>query len=905
MNIQDIKQSVNIVEVVSRYVSLHPHAGEMRGLCCFHDEQSPSLMVNDKKQIFKCFGCGKAGDVIDFLVAYGRTFKEAINEIKDPLNIAGLSLDQAQKQVYKPKPRTLWHDAVPSQGCQDFNHYQHGAPSKKWAYHNDAGVKIGYACRFDLPGEKMVLPLTYKTDGSRSEWRWQGFDKPRPLYNLHLLKQHPDRSVLIVEGEKTADAGVRLIETAVVVTWMGGADGIKSVDLTPLYGRKIVFWPDNDHTHAYGDKHAQAGQTRPFHDQPGNKAMLTISALLGNNCPTQKWVKNPDGAPCGWDIADTEWTPDQALAYLRANLIDVPVIPETGPVIPPAAILNDLPKEKIKYDVPAPPPLIEEEDHNHKENNYFKFLGYDKSESGGHSYYFFAFTPKTVVRLSPSSMSKSNLLQLAPLNYWESYFPDRKGISLDAVQNFLINRCHDVGIFNDKWVRGRGAWLDKKDIVIHAGGNLIVNGQPTNFNKYKSKYIYEIGEQMEFDLESPIDNLASSKLIEILKLLNWERDIDAYLLAGWCVVAPICGALTWRPHIWLTGSVGTGKSWVFKELVRRLLGETALSVQGETSEAGLRQTLQHDALPVIFDEAEGADKRSQDRMQDVLGLMRSSSASDGGIMLKGSSMGHSKSYRIRSCFAFASVAVQITQQSDRTRISVLSMKKLENNNPLRAERWEKLKRMYNEVVTDDYCRGLRARTISLLPVILENSRTFSNAAAAVLGEQRTGDQIGSLLAGAYSLSSSKIISFDDAIAWVRSKDWAEEKAQEQTRDELMLINHIMQQLTRIETNTLGTQERSLGELVMFSCKWRSDICLTEDAAHDRLKRLGIKVADGFVYIANQSDYIAKVLLYTPWAKNHNKILVRVDGAFAVESTTFASGMKSRAVAIPLDKIFTA
>ena len=103
-------------------------------------------------------------------------------------------------------------------------------------------------------------------------------------------------------------------------------------------------------------------------------------------------------------------------------------------------------------------------------------------------------------------------------------------------------------------------------------------------------------------------------------------------------MSPFCGALKWRPHIWLTGSAGTGKSWVFKNVVRRLLGETALAVQGETSEAGLRQTLGHDALPVVFDEADIDDRRSADRIQNILTLMRSASTDDGGLLLKGSAL---------------------------------------------------------------------------------------------------------------------------------------------------------------------------------------------------------------------------------------------------------------------------
>ena len=540
MDIQELKDRNDIVDVIGRYVELSPHAGEMRGLCCFHDERSPSLMVNPRKQIFKCFGCGAAGDVIDFLVKRGMPFKEAIKELEDPNNATGSHIDKKPSQRQQLKP---WTNALPHGPCTDIRHKYYGVPSKYWAYRNPDGVVIGYAVRFDLPGEKMVIPLTYKTNGERTGWVWQGFDKPRPLYNLDKITQNPEAPILIVEGEKTADAGTRLFPESVVTTWMGGADGIRVVDLTPLHGRNVVFWPDYDWSHAYGEKHALAGQLKPFHEQPGNKAMLTISSLLGDACKRKQWIRNPEGAPCGWDIADTDWTPEEARVYLRANVIKVPVIEDKPepPIVPPPALINDLPKEKVKYDVPPvpkPEPPKDDDEPNHKANNWFKCLGYDKAESGGQHYYFYAYSPKTVIKLSPAGMSKSNLLQLAPINWWESHFPGNKGISLDAAQNFLINRSHDVGIFNERWIRGRGAWLDKKDIVIHAGSHLIVNGQPKHFKDFKSRYIYEIGEEMEFDTQAPLVTKEANKLMDVLTLLNWDREIDAYLLAGWCIVAP-------------------------------------------------------------------------------------------------------------------------------------------------------------------------------------------------------------------------------------------------------------------------------------------------------------------------------------------------------------------------------
>ncbi len=897
-DIREIKQSTNIIDVIGRYVHLTKRGSEHYGVCPFHNDSKESLQVNERKQIWHCFPCSEGGDVIDFLTKYGKTFKEAIQELKDGYGSVSAA---PEKKEFTKTARVDWKDATPTGLPTEIRHWQHGIPSKTWAYHNVNGTTIGYACRFDLPSGKMVLPFTFKTDGSRHEWRWQGFDKPRPLYNLHLLNQHPDKTVMLVEGEKTADSATKLINTAVCVTWMGGADGIKTADLRPLYGRKIVLWPDNDYSHAYGDKHELSGQLKPFHEQPGNKAMLAFAEMLKPHCPVIKWVKNPEGTPCGWDVADSDWTPEQAVKYVRSNLIDIPTIrtEAPSPIISPNEMMNDLPSEV--HPALEPPDDNEEEDPNHKGNEYFRLLGYEKAETGQHAYYFYAYSPKTVVRLAPSAMTETNLMQLAPINWWEGNFPGKSGFSPKSAQNWMIQRSHDIGIFNERWIRGRGAWIDNKNVVIHAGNHLIVNGTPLHLSKLDSKYIYEIGEEMGFDIEQPLGNKEASKLMSVLSLLNWDREINSYLLAGWCVVAPVCGALNWRPHIWLTGAAGTGKSWVFKNIVRRLLGETALAVQGETSEAGLRQTLKHDALPIVFDEAEGEDRKSQERMQDVLSLMRAASAFDGGIMAKGSAGGLAKTYRIRSCFAFASIAIQIVQQSDRTRVSVLGLKKADDS--IKSERWNELQAAYHETITDEFCQRMRARTISLLPTLLKNAITFSNAAAAVLGEQRTGDQIGTLLAGAYSLTSSKEISYEEAIKWIQERDWSEEKANEATRDELSLISHLMDQLVSVETGVIGVAKMNLGELVQIAVGWKSSSICSNDTAEIILNRIGVKADKDYLFVSNSSNEIKKMLSGTPWARNHNKILMRLDNAEAIDSTRFSSGVRTRAVKIPLDVVF--
>jgi DNA primase len=78
--VNDLRSESNIVEVVSDYVQLKRQGRNYLGLCPFHNENTPSFTVSPDKQIFRCFGCGKGGNVITFMMEIeGVSFVEAIN----------------------------------------------------------------------------------------------------------------------------------------------------------------------------------------------------------------------------------------------------------------------------------------------------------------------------------------------------------------------------------------------------------------------------------------------------------------------------------------------------------------------------------------------------------------------------------------------------------------------------------------------------------------------------------------------------------------------------------------------------------------------------------------------------------------------------------------------------------
>jgi DNA primase len=80
--IQELLARADVVEIVGRYVQLKKGGANFMGLCPFHGEKSPSFSVSPSKQFYHCFGCGKNGNAISFLMDHaGMTFIEAVKDL--------------------------------------------------------------------------------------------------------------------------------------------------------------------------------------------------------------------------------------------------------------------------------------------------------------------------------------------------------------------------------------------------------------------------------------------------------------------------------------------------------------------------------------------------------------------------------------------------------------------------------------------------------------------------------------------------------------------------------------------------------------------------------------------------------------------------------------------------------
>jgi putative DNA primase/helicase len=403
------------------------------------------------------------------------------------------------------------------------------------------------------------------------------------------------------------------------------------------------------------------------------------------------------------------------------------------------------------------------------------------------------------------------------------------------------------------------------------------------------------------------------EIIDIASRFHWEVPASGLLLAGWVALAPICGALQWRPHAWLTASAGSGKSAILDRFIGPLIEALALFPEGNTTESFIRQELRADAVPVVFDEAESNEQADRKRIQDILALARVASSSGRGVIGKGGADGTPQQFVIRSMFLLCSISTALKQGADQSRFAQLTLR-----NPSympkveRIAHWSALDADITRICTSENGHRMMLRMVQQIPIIRDSVAVFRRAAAERFDSQRQGDQYGTLLAGAWSLMNSRPATIEDAYQLIDGNNWEAYKDQTEA-DEERCLQHILQHQLRVEVERVEvnngkvfnrnlTITRTIWELVDAARGTAEPAEVPAEIAESHLGRIGIRVMDGRLVIANTALGLQKILAETPWSHSWPTVLARLPGAEKPGKVRF-KGMSrnSRAVSLPIDR----
>ncbi|MGL5011046.1 MAG: toprim domain-containing protein [Paracoccaceae bacterium] len=523
-----------------------------------------------------------------------------------------------------------------------------------------------------------------------------------------------------------------------------------------------------------------------------------------------------------------------------------------------------------------------------REQRPFRCLGYNRGK-----YYFLpSCNGGQMVELSGSAVTTmAGICQVhSSHDYWSQAFGDGK-MSDRQVATFagvaLMDECHRVGVFRPESVRGSGAWRDADGVVVNDGQAVITPQGSVPVWRWGGDTIYEADVSIYATGAEPMVNGEALKLREICNALQWQNPLHGDLLAGWLVIAPFGSCLRWRPHTWLTGASGAGKSWVIDAIIRPVLGKAGL-VYGGVTEAGIRSLIKKSGRPFVLDEAEAENRQQRENMQKVLHLLRAASSGSSIATAYGE-------FAARSCFMLSSINVSAQHQADENRITQLVL--AGDKRPDRGKRFAEMRHLVADTITPDFVARLQARTMANLDTLCANEATFKAAAGEVFGKQRNADQLAPMIAGLYMLTNTGRIDPDKAVAWIKARDWSWHQSGEDDGDAQNFVTHLMTARLRYDAQGIA-RESSIGRMVEMA--ERGDHPAHGDIVAG-LRGAGLKVEDGKLWIANNSPVIRKLLENSSWTTWH-RTLMDYPGADdnGNKVVYFCAGVNSRVRRIPLD-----
>lgn len=140
--INEIRNSVNIVDVISSYIPLTPKGKNYFGVCPFHDDTNPSMSVSTTRQIYKCFSCGATGTVFKFIMDYENiSFIEAVKKVAD---IGGIKISISSNNSFKKQVHSTLNDIYDLSLKLYINNLNtaQGTEAKKYLYQRDINDEI-------------------------------------------------------------------------------------------------------------------------------------------------------------------------------------------------------------------------------------------------------------------------------------------------------------------------------------------------------------------------------------------------------------------------------------------------------------------------------------------------------------------------------------------------------------------------------------------------------------------------------------------------------------------------------------------------------------------------------------------------------------------------------------------
>lgn len=464
----------------------------------------------------------------------------------------------------------------------------------------------------------------------------------------------------------------------------------------------------------------------------------------------------------------------------------------------------------------------------------------------------------------------------------------------------LIDACAYRGIWggHDR-MRGVGTWRgDDDELILHQGDRIFVSAAPHAPDDSPrierpgliGKHVYPAGpEQPRQAGAAGVPGAAAQELLDLFGRWNWRRgDIDARLLLGWVGCAILGGALDWRPHIWLTGPTGNGKSTLQDDVLRVVLDDAVIGDQ-DTTAAAVRAQLGTGCLPIMLDEKDPGGNDS--RLQEMIRVIRV--AASGGRASR-SSAGHEQHQtRIASAALLASSLVPPLEPEDRNRLAILELLPLAPGGTVPAIDKRRLRQLGAE---------LRLQLLLGWPQWRQRVTWWREAMQSRDHNGRGAAVYGTLLAAADMLTAQLLPESLAAVEPLLDELSAEAISDQRgdVSDQQLCLDRLLQ--ARIEWSK-SSPRGSIGQLALDVVGDPGD-----DARHRALKEHGVMIerrkngGGAWLLVANRHSMLDEVVFRnTKWSGGvWRQSLERLEGA-EVAGNRRMGAVSPRCLALPIDR----
>jgi len=443
-----------------------------------------------------------------------------------------------------------------------------------------------------------------------------------------------------------------------------------------------------------------------------------------------------------------------------------------------------------------------------------------------------------IIRVGTSTLGNSGVLAAICGRGWlEQKFTKftKNGAEIDtkAASMDIGDACGNKGVFQGEGrLFGTGVWSpDEGKTVIVNTHNAVYLGNGETIERFDEsrKEIY-LGSGLmtppAFREVSDEDyRRVCLKIDADLDTWTWDNpSIGSMLVMGWMVMSVFLGMVDRRPHTWIVGPRGSGKSRLLSYIQSVLAGYVKHTDMGASvTEAGIRQALQDSCFPFILDELERENTENGHKLSSaidqLLSLMRSAYSATSEVF-KGTADQQGKQFRIRTSVMAASIAEPVLNPQDRTRVVMVKLK------PRQGAGGKPPKNLNREEAATFFWGTIQrwGQFQRIYSVVMDNWDALAGPLISGSGDGREAETFGTILAASMLLIRG--IQTDEHILKILNKMLTHIKAQledvrEGTAEHDLILGTILTQNVTVEYHEvddegrerINRETRSVGQLV--------------------------------------------------------------------------------------------